>query len=268
MMALLNLADAPPVSHQLTRQASGDEMPLSTPGGSPGACGQFKTPRGIDSQTNEAMGSPVRERPSLHLSPFGLPEPNLSPHKWKQLKGHDFHISAFFVCTVRMAARHRRYHGANVPLPSSTNEAQAQSSTPAKPTGLTAQPVSHNSVTLAWDDPEDSSITGYQVLRRPLDLDEYGDGLGSAEFVAVVDDTGTSATTYTDTSVAARTRYVYRVKARNAQGLGGASNDADAETAEDPDSQRVQPCQEGYVCSHTHGGPRYGRTDRGRVHDG
>ena len=132
-------------------------------------------------------------------------------------------------------------------LPSSTNEAQAQSSTPAKPTGLTAQPVSHNSVTLAWDDPEDSSITGYQVLRRPLDLDEYGDGLGSAEFVAVVDDTGTSATTYTDTSVAARTRYVYRVKARNAQGLGGASNDADAETAEDPDSQRVQPCQEGYV---------------------
>ena len=132
-------------------------------------------------------------------------------------------------------------------LPSSTNEAQAQSSTPAKPTGLTAQSVSHNSVTLAWDDPEDSSITGYQVLRRPLDLDEYGDGLGSAEFVAVVDDTGTSATTYTDTSVAARTRYVYRVKAWNAQGLGGASNDADAETAEDPDSQRVQPCQEGYV---------------------
>ncbi len=100
---------------------------------------------------------------------------------------------------------------------------------------------------MAWDDPEDSSITGYQVLRRPLDLDEYGDGLGSAEFVAVVDDTGTSATTYTDTSVAARTRYVYRVKAWNAQGLGGASNDADAETAEDPDSQRVQPCQEGYV---------------------
>ena len=132
-------------------------------------------------------------------------------------------------------------------LPSSTNEAQAQSSTPAKPTGLTAQSVSHNSVTLAWDDPEDSSITGYQVLKRPLDLDEYGDGLGSAEFVAAVDDTGTSATTYTDTSVAARTRYVYRVKARNAQGLGGASNDADAETAEDPDSQRVQPCQEGYV---------------------
>ena len=87
MMALLNLADAPPVSHQLTRQASGDEMPLSTPGGSPGACGQFKTPRGIDPQTNEAMGSPVRERPSLHLSPFGLPEPNLSPHQMEATEG-------------------------------------------------------------------------------------------------------------------------------------------------------------------------------------
>ena len=132
-------------------------------------------------------------------------------------------------------------------LPVISGTAQVGETLTAKPTGLTAQSVSHNSVTLAWDDPEDSSITGYQVLRRPLDLDEYGDGLGSAEFVAVVDDTGTSATTYTDTSVAARTRYVYRVKAWNAQGLGGASNDADAETAEDPDSQRVQPCQEGYV---------------------
>ena len=127
-----------------------------------------------------------------------------------------------------------------------TSEAPAPSA-PVDPTGLTVSSVTHDSVTLTWDDPGDDSITGYQVLRRPLDLDGYGDGLGAAEFVAVVDDTGASVATHTDTSVAARTRYVYRVKARNAQGLGGASNDADAETAEDPDSQRVQPCQEGYV---------------------
>ena len=87
-----------------------------------------------------------------------------------------------------------------------------------RPTGLTAPSVSHDSVTLTWDDPGDSSITGYQVLRRSRDGDEYGDGRGAAEFVSIVDDTGSSATTYADTSVTARTRYVYRVKARNSAG--------------------------------------------------
>ena len=97
----------------------------------------------------------------------------------------------------------------------------AQTSTPAKPTGLTASPVAHDSVTLNWDEPEDSSIMGYQVLRRSRDGDEYGDGQGAAEFVAVVGDTGSSATTYTDTSVTPRTRYVYRVKAINSAGEPG-----------------------------------------------
>ena len=36
---------------------------------------------------------------------------------------------------------------------------------PAKPTGLTAT-VSHDSVSLTWDDPGDESITGYQMLRE------------------------------------------------------------------------------------------------------
>ena len=101
----------------------------------------------------------------------------------------------------------------------SGNETRAQATVPAAPTGLTAPTVAHDSITLSWDDPGDSSITGYQVLRRSRDGDEYGDGRGAAESVAVVDDTGSSATTYTDTSVTARTRYVYRVKARSTQGL-------------------------------------------------
>ena len=72
---------------------------------------------------------------------------------------------------------------------------------PARPTGLQATEVAHDSVSLEWADPGDDSITGYQVLRRARDGDEYGDGEGAAAFVAVVDNTGTAATSYTDTTV-------------------------------------------------------------------
>ena len=105
---------------------------------------------------------------------------------------------------------------------------------PSTPTGLTAPMVTHDRVTLSWDDPDDSSITGYQVLRRYRDGDEYEDGQGAAEFVSVVDDTGSPATTYTDTSVTARTRYVYRVKAINSIGLSGQSGYVNAETLATP----------------------------------
>ena len=102
-------------------------------------------------------------------------------------------------------------------------------------------------MTLTWDDPGDDSITGYQVVRRSRDGDEYGDGQGVAEFVAVVDDTGSTATTYTDTSVSPRTGYIYRVKARKLQRLGEASDAANAETSETPASQPAQLCEDGYV---------------------
>ena len=116
-----------------------------------------------------------------------------------------------------------------------------------KPTGLTVSSASHDSVTLTWNDPGDSTIESYQVLRRSRDGAEYGDGLGAAEFVVIVDDTGSSATTYTDKSVTARTRYAYGVKARNSQGLSEVSDSANAETSEAPASEPVQPCQNGYV---------------------
>ena len=126
--------------------------------------------------------------------------------------------------------------------------AHAQSADPpAKPTGLTASSVSHDSVTLTWDDPGDDSITGYQVLRRSRDGNEYGDGQGVAEFVPVVDDTGSTATTYSDTSVSPRTAHIYRVKARKLQRLSEASDAANAETSETPVSQPAQLCEDGYV---------------------
>ena len=120
------------------------------------------------------------------------------------------------------------------PTPTLTPTPQPTQTPPSAPTGLTAPSVSHDSVTLRWDDPGDNSITGYQALRRSRDGDTYGDGQGAAEFVAVTDDTGSAATTYTDMSVTPRTRYVYRVKAMNGNGLGPRSTYLNVETTAQP----------------------------------
>ena len=82
---------------------------------------------------------------------------------------------------------------------------------PAKPTDLSAT-ATHNQVVLTWKDPNDDSITGYVILRRNRDTDAKG------HFSELVADTETAATTYTDTTVAAETRYTYRIKAINQYG--------------------------------------------------
>ena len=120
------------------------------------------------------------------------------------------------------------------PTPEPTPEPTPQTSTPDSPTGLTDASVAHDRVALSWDDPQDDSISGYQVLRRSRDGEVYGDGQGAAAFVAVIDDTGSPAAAYTDTSVTARTRYVYRVKAINAAGLSERSSYLNVETSAEP----------------------------------
>ncbi len=82
---------------------------------------------------------------------------------------------------------------------------------PAKPRNLSAT-ASHDSVTLTWDDPGDDTITGYVILRRIPGVDTEG------HFDVLVANTGTAATTYTDDTVSAETRYTYRIKAINGAG--------------------------------------------------
>ena len=82
---------------------------------------------------------------------------------------------------------------------------------PAKPRNLSAT-ATHDSVTLTWDDPGDDSITGYVILRRIPGVDPEG------HFNVLVANTGTAATTYTDDTVSAETRYTYRIKAINGAG--------------------------------------------------
>ena len=83
---------------------------------------------------------------------------------------------------------------------------------PAKPRGLEATTATHDSVILTWDDPGDDSITGYVILRRIPGVDPEG------HFDVLVANTATAATTYTDDTVSAETRYTYRIKAINGAG--------------------------------------------------
>ena len=89
---------------------------------------------------------------------------------------------------------------------------QAQDgSVPDQPTGLSTE-ASHDRVNLTWDDPNDASITHYQVLRRDRDVHDTG------EFVTIDSDTGSATTSYTDDTVEPEKGYVYRVVAVNDNG--------------------------------------------------
>ena len=128
-----------------------------------------------------------------------------------------------------------------VPWPASGQ--QSDQEVPARPTGLTGT-VSSEQVSLSWDDPGDSSITGYRVLRRNPAVDDQ------EVFHTVVDDTGSSGTSYLDTTVAAETRYFYRVLARNAAGLSPRSGLFRADVPPpDPDATRPGATDLGDVTS-------------------
>ena len=97
-------------------------------------------------------------------------------------------------------------------LASGATATVAAADPPAKPTGLSASVVSHEAVTLTWDDPQDDSITGYVIQRRDRAIHPVG------TFVTIAGDTGSTDTTYTDATVEPDKQYVYRIKAINEHG--------------------------------------------------
>ena len=98
---------------------------------------------------------------------------------------------------------------------------------PGAPENLTAVENADGSVTLTWDAPGDDSVTGYRILRRNADADA-----GEPSVSNYVPDTGSDATSYTDTDVAANTNYVYRVRAINEAGVGRRSGRVEITTRE------------------------------------
>ena len=113
---------------------------------------------------------------------------------------------------------------------------------PDKPRGLDAT-ATHDSVTLTWNDPNDDSITGYVILRRIPGVDPEG------QFSELVSNTGTDATTYTDDTVSAETRYTYRIKAMNEYGVSERSRWSHIDTPEAP----VPDQSTGLSAAATHG---------------
>ena len=84
---------------------------------------------------------------------------------------------------------------------------------PTAPTGLTESQVSHDSLTLTWDDPQDTSITGYRILR----------GAEVGNLSSIEADTGSNNTEYTDATVEPETTYHYAVLAMSQDGDGAQS---------------------------------------------
>ena len=107
---------------------------------------------------------------------------------------------------------------------SSAANATTSSTVPGAPTGLSATAVSSSQINLSWTAPANNggaAITGYQIER------ESPVGGGWSTLVA---DTGSTATTYQNTGLAANTQYNYRVSAINSVGSGSASSAANATT--------------------------------------
>ena len=93
---------------------------------------------------------------------------------------------------------------------------------PVEPGELAASPPNDaGGIPLSWTAPDSGIVSGYKVVRR----------VPKGEFVTVVADTGSTATTYTDTSapMTAGVTYIYRVLALNEYGESLASNRATVE---------------------------------------
>ena len=89
------------------------------------------------------------------------------------------------------------------------------------PAGLGAELGADTRIVLSWLAPSAAGVTGYKVVRR----------VPKGEFVTVVADTGSTETTYTDTSapMTAGVTYIYRVLALNEYGESLTSNRATVE---------------------------------------
>ena len=121
---------------------------------------------------------------------------------------------------------------ATTPAAPQSAEQPVQNDPPGAPTGLTASSIEHDSLTLTWDDPQDDSITAYQVLRGTSE-----DTLSTLE-----PDTGNASTEYTDSTAAAETTYFYAVTALSADGDSAQSSAMSVTTLAEPQPAE-QPVQ-------------------------
>ncbi|MDI6791578.1 MAG: fibronectin type III domain-containing protein [bacterium] len=108
--------------------------------------------------------------------------------------------------------------GKEIPVDSVTPYSIQIMGPPLPPTTLTATTVSSSQIRLNWTDNSDNE-TGFVIERKPP-----GQGYNEAATVSA------NITTWLDTGLSSNTQYCYRVKARNAAGDSGYSNEPCATT--------------------------------------
>ncbi len=114
-------------------------------------------------------------------------------------------------------------------VPSGTVSATTSSTTtvptvPQPPIGLAASVVSSSQINLSWTTPSNnggSAITGYKIDRSIN---------GGSSWGTLVSNTGSTATTYSNTALVSNTAYAYRVSAINSVGTSAVSNTASGTT--------------------------------------
>ncbi len=98
---------------------------------------------------------------------------------------------------------------------------------PAQPTNLQAS-AAHDSVVLTWTASTDQTVTHYAILRRNPDTD-------ASQVFHVIESNAGPETSYTDSSVAASSTYIYRAKAVSPTGVSQWSGYVQADTPAAPD---------------------------------
>ena len=97
---------------------------------------------------------------------------------------------------------------------------------PPPPNNLQASTQRNGTVKLAWEAPADAEVTGYRIQRLRVGGDR-------AEPQTLVEDTGSTGTSYHDKSARLGVGYEYRVSALNETGPGDASDWVTAQATED-----------------------------------
>ena len=105
---------------------------------------------------------------------------------------------------------------------------------PPPPDNVRAVAKKSGAVELTWDAPQDATVTGYRIERRPTGgtPSDQGRSAGSPrDNHTLVEDTGSTDTGYTDNTAERGVGYEYRVSARNEAGAGEESDWVNAEEA-------------------------------------
>ena len=124
----------------------------------------------------------------------------------------------------------RSVHESSGPWTATTTQ-RVKNHPPAAPTGLTASPVEHDSLTLTWNDPQNTNITGYRIQR----------GTDANSLHTIEPNTGGPSTNYTDSTVVAETTYHYAVQALSQDGNGARAITSATTPAEPDDTVQNDP---------------------------